>query len=326
MDPGRNCPLHYQYSPEALNRAPALVTETLYAVGGLYGNVEALNALEPLLAREGRRTQVVFNGDFNWFDVDGCDFEAINRQVLGHTAIQGNVEAELADPSAGTGCGCAYPESVDAAVVERSNQIMARLQQTAAAFPAIRNRLNQLPMHLTAAVGGLRVGIVHGDCHSLAGWAFDEANLPGTEDTIGAAAIAEQMNRANCRIIACSHTCLPCAQDYDVDDRTYAVINNGAAGMPNFEADLRGVVTRISVHPPAVPTLYGYAFADVYVSAVPLSFDTAAWQRRFLGQWPPGSPAHASYFSRITQGPGFSSTRAARGRFRRILARHSGIP
>lgn len=316
MSAGRTCPLHYRYAPDTLNRKPALVTETLYVVGGLYGNVEALHALFPLLARERERAHVVFNGDFNWFDVDPADFLEINRQVLNHAAIKGNVEAELGAASIDAGCGCAYPDSVDADVVERSNRIMARLQETAAAFPAIQDRLNALPMYLTARVGGLRVGIVHGDAHSLAGWAFDQASLPGPDDPGGTAAMAERFRRANCRIFASSHTCLPCAQDYRVDDQVCAVINNGAAGMPNFVGDLRGVVTRLSVHPPAVPTLYGRELDGVHVSAVPLGFDVGAWQRRFLRQWPPGSPAHVSYFARITEGTEFALTRAARGGFR----------
>ena len=33
--------------------------------------------------------------------------------------------------------------------------------------------------------------------------------------------------------------------------------------------------------------------------------DHGAWQERFLASWPPGSPAHASYFRRIAEGPRF---------------------
>ena len=41
-------------------------------------------------------------------------------------------------------------------------------------------RLGELPRHLTAGVGGQRVGIVHGDPESLAGWRLAlEAMEPG---------------------------------------------------------------------------------------------------------------------------------------------------
>ena len=49
MDPrGRSCPLAYRYQPEALAQPAQLEADTLYLVGGLYGNPYALAAaLEP---------------------------------------------------------------------------------------------------------------------------------------------------------------------------------------------------------------------------------------------------------------------------------------
>jgi hypothetical protein len=43
----------------------------------------------------------------------------------------------------------------------------------------------------------------------------------------------------------------------------------------------------------------------VYVEAMPLDYDAAAWERRFVELWPEGSDAHRSYFARIRQGPDF---------------------
>ena len=40
--------------------------------------------------------KLVFNGDFNWFNADAMAFEGINRVVLQHVALRGNVETELA--------------------------------------------------------------------------------------------------------------------------------------------------------------------------------------------------------------------------------------
>ena len=49
--PGRTCPIRYRYGAQALASAPTRVAQTLYVVGGLYGNLQALDALEALAAR-----------------------------------------------------------------------------------------------------------------------------------------------------------------------------------------------------------------------------------------------------------------------------------
>ena len=46
MDPrGRSCPLVYRYQPDALAQPAQLEADTLYVVGGLYGNPYALQAV-----------------------------------------------------------------------------------------------------------------------------------------------------------------------------------------------------------------------------------------------------------------------------------------
>ena len=165
MTPGRACPLHYRYSPAVFNRAADLQAETIYVIGGLYGNRAALAEILTMAARETVAPTLVFNGDFNWFNIDADDFAAINTGVLKHVALRGNVETELAAGDAdNAGCGCAYPDYVDDADVERSNQIMQKLHETASAFPELSARLGSLPMHLLAQVGAdatKRFGIVH---------------------------------------------------------------------------------------------------------------------------------------------------------------------
>jgi hypothetical protein len=42
--------------------------------------------------------------------------------------------------------------------------------------------------------------------------------------------------------------------------------------------------------------------AGVCVAALPIAFDSDAWQAYFLSQWPPGSDAYNSYFTRIQSG------------------------
>lgn len=113
----------------------------VFLVGGLYGNQPALETILRLAGEESSLPRLVFNGDFNWFDVDDGGFRQINERVLAHDATLGNVEAELVAPECSVGCGCAYPQSVDAETVCRSNQIHARLRATAARHPRICERL-----------------------------------------------------------------------------------------------------------------------------------------------------------------------------------------
>lgn len=289
---GRVCPLRYRYGAEALAEAPEQVAETLYVVGGLYGNPFALDAVEALAAAEPGPVRIVFNGDFNWFNVDDASFIAINRRVLAHSAIAGNVEAEFGVAGDEAGCGCAYPDSVDAGTVARSNRIHARLKVTAARHPEIVAALDRLPMFARWRVGALAVGVVHGDADSLAGWRFDPAGLeaPANRDWVESC-----FARARVNVFASSHTCAAGMRAFGGG----IVINNGAAGMGNAPGDARGRITRISTRACPHPSLQSVVRDGVHIDAVPLAFDEAAWREAFLANWPVGSDAHASYWPRI---------------------------
>lgn len=288
---GRVCPLHYRYGAGALARAPEQLADTLYVVGGLYGNVFALDALEALIGAEAGPVEVVFNGDFHWFDVDDAGFSEVDRRVAGHHAILGNVEAELGEAADDAGCGCAYPDSVDAATVARSNRIHARLKCTAARHPDVLSRLSALSMFARWRVGALAVGIVHGDADALAGWRFDPAAL---DDMANRAWIEQAFARARVDVFASSHTCAAGLRSFD----GRIVVNNGAAGMANFATDTRGLVTRISTRSSPHPC-HGVVRDGVHIDAVPLAFDAVAWRAAFLANWPEGSDAHRSYWPRI---------------------------
>jgi hypothetical protein len=306
LPPGRSCPTAYRYSPRVFDRAPDLEADTLYVVGGLYGNVEALAEITAMVAREPRPAAIAFNGDFHWFDVAGDDFLAVSEAVLRHAATRGNVETEIAGENSGAGCGCAYPADVGDADVARSNEILSRLRETARGHPALRERLGRLPMHLVARVGGARVGIVHGDCASLAGWGFAQEALDSRSH---ARWIENGFRDARVDAFASSHTCLPATRVFEFAHGRGVVANNGAAGMPNFAGERYGLVTRISVHP-ARDALYGARVAGAFVETLAVRYDAAAWEDRFVASWPEGSAAHASYFRRITTGPGFARERA----------------
>lgn len=306
MTPGRDCPLSYRYGAKSFAREPDIFAGTLYVVGGLYGNVEALEAVLALAARDD--AALVFNGDFHWFDVDAADYDRVGREVLSHFAIRGNVETELADEDSGAGCGCGYPDEVDDADVARSNEILVRLRETARCFPDLRAAQRALPMTYVARVGEARVGIVHGDATSLAGWNFAHDRL---DDAAGSRWREQAFADAQVDVFACSHTCLPALREFAPAGRRVLVANNGAAGMPNFEGARHGVVTRISTRPSPVAPLYGLRHGGTFVDAIALEYDAAAFERRFLASWPEGSAAHVSYFRRLSHGPRYDAARAA---------------
>jgi hypothetical protein len=296
---GRVCPADYRYPPTVFERAPEFAADVLYVVGGLYGNLAALAEVERLAADEG--AQIVFNGDFHWFDADPDWFAEIDERVTGHRAIRGNVETEVArSADIGAGCGCAYPASVGEDVVRRSNDILIDLRRTAETLPTAKARLAALPMHLVAVVGGLRVGIVHGDASALAGWSFahDTLDEPTAQATLDPVRRAAQVD-----VFASTHTCLAVLRDFELRAGRLTVINNGAAGMPNFSGSGFGLVSRIGTTPSPQPPLYGMARNGVHIDAIALPYDGDSFLDRFLARWPQGSAAHASYFQRITAGP-----------------------
>ncbi len=315
--PGRACPPHYGYSPRVFARPPEIATDTLYAIGGLYGNPYALDAIEAMAAAEPVAPTRVFNGDFHWFDAEPDLYGEIQRRVVaahGNVALRGNVETEIASDDDSAGCGCAYPESVPDDDVERSNAILARLRGVARSVAEdgfdSRRLLGALPMHAVARVGEARIAIVHGDAWALAGWRFAHDSL---HDDARAAQLAGAIELGAVDGFACSHTCLPALKALE---RGF-VINNGAAGMANFAGTTFGVLTRISTRaaPRALERLrlYGLAEERCFVDALKIEFDLAAWLARFDAIWPAGSPAAISYRRRIVEGPAFTIA-AALGR------------
>jgi hypothetical protein len=303
---GRICPADYRYPPSVFDRPAELAADVLYVAGGLYGNLSALNEIERLAAHEG--ATVVFNGDFHWFDAEPGWFAEVARRVARHHAIRGNVETEIARTAGiGAGCGCAYPASVDEDAVRRSNEILVDLRRTADALPGSAKRLAALPMHLVAQVGGLRVGIVHGDAAALAGWSFahdalDDAATPAMLDAV--------RRTARVDVFASTHTCLAALRDFALRAGRLSIINNGAAGMPNFSGLRGGLITRIATTPSPHRRCYGILRDGISIDALPLDYDHDGFLDRFLARWPRGSAAHASYVQRLTSGPAYRMAQA----------------
>ncbi|GAB4563263.1 MAG: hypothetical protein IV105_19000 [Rhizobacter sp.] len=303
---GRSCPLHYRYSPSSFARPAEGHCEVLYVVGGLYGNEPALDVLLSLFEREQGPKRLVFNGDFNWFNTDPALFQRLNERVLAFDALRGNVETELSDSAeSDNGCGCAYPDWVGEGVVQRSNNIMRSLRATASRFPALMQRLAALPMHRRVNVGDCRVAIVHGDAESLAGWGFAQEHL---QDPAHRHTARRWFEAGQVDVFASSHTCLPVFHTLPMPTRRVApvVLNNGAAGMPNFRGDAAGLLTRIALRPFDGPERrFGLQRNGLHLDAIAIEPDPATWRAQFLQQWPEGSDAHASYWGRIANGPAF---------------------
>jgi hypothetical protein len=181
------------------------------------------------------------------------------------------------------------------------------LKHTARALPEARARLGKLPMHLVAEVGGRRVGIVHGDASALAGWRFandaldDRGNLPWLEHI-------HRQSRID--LFASTHTCLAALRDFSLPAGRLTVINNGAAGMPNFAGTRFGVISRIATHPSPHGPLYGLVRDGVHIDALALHYHSDRFLRRFTARWPERSPAHRSYFQRIVSGPAYDIAQA----------------
>jgi hypothetical protein len=299
--PGRLHPRDYLYDPSCFDRPADLAAEVLYVVGGLYGNLPALDALDALIASETAPTTVVFNGDFHWFDAQPNWFLEVEERMRSRRRIRGNVETELVrTDDVGAGCGCAYPPSVDDDTVQRSNLILEALRATAMRLKGVHERLLALPLHLVADVADIRVGIVHGDATSLAGWGFDGRAL---DDPIRRTWLAEIGRASRIDVFASAHTCAAALRTVWLPSGPLTVINNGAAGMPNFAATPFGVVSRIAASASPHQPLYGVVHGRVRVDAIALPYDTQAFLQRFLQRWPPGSAAHRSYFHRIVAGP-----------------------
>ena len=102
------------------------------------------------------------------------------------------------------------------------------------------------------------------------------------------------------------------------------IINNGAAGMPNFFGTCFGLISRIGTTPSPHRPLYGIVRDGVHIDAIPLPYDGDAFLGRFLARWPKGTAAHASYFQRIKAGPDHAIERAMPARTATTVTRIPG--
>ena len=309
---GQFCPSDYRYLVSDLARQADLHTGALYVVGGRYGNRCSLDIIDAMVTLEETSAVVAFNGDFHWFAAVPDHFAEANRRVMTHflrcaATSKPNLLAQSASAQV---VGCAYPQTVDDGTVDRSNWILERLRACVDALPGIREQFRALPMTLVAGVGALRVGIVHGDADALSGWRFahDGLDAPTSHPWLDAVRAASAVD-----VYASSHTCLPALRDFQLQAGQLAIINNGAAGMPNFLGTSHGALTRIGTRPSPHRALYGIERDGVFIDALSVPCDQRQSRREFAETWPPGSPAYESYFSCIVGGPQFLQREAYLG-------------
>tara|TARA_R110000764_G_scaffold112761_10_gene199880 strand:+ start:118302 stop:119267 length:966 start_codon:yes stop_codon:yes gene_type:complete len=294
MTPGRSCPLDYQLPTDNFSAEALFACDSLYVVGGLYGNEQALTALTKRLQRE-PEARVVFNGDAHWFDCEPDLFKRIEEQIAPHTLLRGNVETELGRREhSDNGCGCAYPSDVPEQIVDWSNAIHEQLSACVDQLPGMADSLAQRAATAVVEIAGQRVAITHGDEQSLAGWQCDRQTLSRPERQ---QQLAKWCDNNRISVLATSHTCSPAA----LATERWAVINNGAAGMPNFNNGSYGLVTRVASQP-SLAALYRAQVGALYIEAIPLNYDHPSFLAEFDRQWPTGSPAALSYRARITDG------------------------
>lgn len=330
--PEHNCPVSYRARPEDLAGPAVRTSQTLYVVGGLYGSVSALDAILARAAQEDSPVLLVFNGDFHYLDVADDDFRAIAAGVAGHLCTRGNVETELAGEDNDAGCGCGYPDYVEDATVEASNAVMGRLRRAARRLPELVAPLKALPRQVVVEVGGVRVGVLHGDPEHLAGWRLAlEALEPGDREVrswtgfrgpgTSRAQVRDWLRRGRVQVLACTHTGLPYLQGCVSDRAPAAVANNGSAALPSFSGLRAGVLTRVSADSfPPSDALYGMQLEGARCDALPVRYDIERREREFLASWPPGSAAHRTYARRLREGTPLRIPQAARGAQVRVAA------
>jgi hypothetical protein len=88
------------------------------------------------------------------------------------------------------------------------------------------------------------------------------------------------------------------------------VINNGAAGMPNFKGTRHGLISRIATTPSLHRPVYGLVRDGVHIDALAVGYDHGEFLDRFRACWPAGTPAHLSYAQRIFEGPAHTIAQA----------------
>lgn len=130
--------------------------EPLLVFGGVYGNLEAFDALTARAEALGiPPARMIHTGDVAAYcaDTHTC---AAKLKALGAHAIKGNVEDQLAEDAAD--CACGFDEGSECDVMAMRWYALANAQTT----PELRRWMAAMPDHLTFTMAGRRFLVVHG--------------------------------------------------------------------------------------------------------------------------------------------------------------------
>lgn len=238
---------------------------------------------------------VVLNGDIHWFDKTAENFADIERRIGKYIPLVGNVEAELRrQDDIGVGCGCAYPDCTSDDSVARSNRIHKMLSFALESDPGLKRLLENRPSTLLASVAGKRIAITHGDEKLLGGW---DNSREALQDILRQDEVDTFMADNDLDVFTTTHTCAPAA----IKLARGVVVNNGAAGLPNFAGEDFGLCIRIATCP-REDSLFECELDGLFIQAIPVRYDHTAYLKWFDGLWPETSAAAISYRSRIVDG------------------------
>ncbi len=114
----------------------------------------------------------------------------------------------------------------------------------------------------------------------FAGWRFAQDELDNPKRR---AWLADVHAAAKVDVFASTHTCLAALRDFALPGGRLTVINNGAAGMPNFRGTRFGVITRIATSPSPHRPLYGAERDGIHIDALAVDYDQQRISRPLPG-------------------------------------------
>jgi hypothetical protein len=103
--------------------------------------------------------------------------------------------------------------------------------------------------------------------------------------------LADLQVRSRIDVFASTHTCFALLHDAVLPNGRLTVINNGAAGVPNFRGARHGLISRIATTPSPHPPVYGLKRDGVHIDALAVDYNRKQFLSRFLARWPAGTPA-----------------------------------
>ena len=227
-------------------------------------------------------------------------FAEINQRVLAHDAIAGQRRGRVRHARATTPAAAAPTRTASTPASSSARTGSMPTQGHGARHPELRARIAALPMLARYQVGDCRVGVVHGDADVAGRLALRRRRA---RRACGAAVVAAVVRSGRGGSLR-QHPHLPagaCGRSHA--RRRSWVVNNGAAGMPNFAANLRPVHAHRH-HAFAAPRVARDAHRRRLCGAAAACATTTALAEP--SSWRSGrrdARRGQSYFDRIANGP-----------------------